>query len=146
MPYIANAFIEADDDRYFKLGGVAINDPILADGTLQQQVVIYPFIEYWQHLFNLNQTYLNALRWTHEHCGFADYLEKHVSFPPTSKYPVLPDPYADTTGNYTCDIFDWAYSAAVDANPCFNIYHITDTCPFKYAHLGIVNTVGPPVI
>ncbi|KAI6762596.1 hypothetical protein HG530_008576 [Fusarium avenaceum] len=142
IPYIADAFITANDDDYYKLGGVAINDPIIGDGTLQQQAVIFPYIEYWQNLFNLNQTYLNALRWTHQHCGYEKYLEKYATFPPPKgHFPVLPDPYADTDpkSNYTCDIFDYAYAAALDQNPCFNIYHITDTCPHLYSQLGIVN-------
>ncbi|KAF5647061.1 SERINE-TYPE CARBOXYPEPTIDASE F PRECURSOR [Fusarium tjaetaba] len=142
VPYIADAFITANDDDYYKLGGVAINDPIIGDSTLQEQAVIYPYIESWANLFYLNQSYMNALRWTHQHCGYEKYLEKYATFPPPEEsFPVLPDPYADTNpnSNYTCDIFDWAYSAALDSNPCFNIYHITDTCPHAYSQLGIVN-------
>jgi len=82
VPYIADAFITADDDDYYKLGGVAINDPIIGDATLQQQAVILPFVEYWDKLFYLNETTMNALRWTHEHCGFDKYLEKYGTFPP----------------------------------------------------------------
>ncbi|KAM0226866.1 hypothetical protein ACHAPO_012020 [Fusarium lateritium] len=146
VPYIADAFITAADDDYYKLGGVAINDPIIGDGTLQQQAVILPFIEYWEKLFYLNETTMNALRWTHQHCGFDKYLEKYGTFPPPEgKFPVLPDPYLDTK-NYTCDMFDWGYAAALDQNPCFNIYHITDTCPTTYSQLGIVNSgdYSPP--
>lgn len=120
---------------------MAINDPIIGDYTLQQEAVIFPFVEYWQKLFNLNQTYLNALRWTHEYCNFSTYLDTYATFPPPGPFPVLPDPYADPSGNYTCDIWDYAYLAATEANPCFNIYHITDTCPFVYSQLGIVNQV-----
>ncbi|EXA29420.1 hypothetical protein FOVG_19087 [Fusarium oxysporum f. sp. pisi HDV247] len=142
VPYIADAFITANDDDYYKLGGVAINDPIIGDSALQQQAVIYPFIEYWSNLFYFNQSYMNDLRWTHQHCGYEKYLEKYGTFPPPEeKFPVLPDPYAESgpKANYTCDIFDYAYSAALDSNPCFNIYHITDTCPHTYSQLGIVN-------
>lgn len=140
VPYVADAFITANDTTYWNLGGVAINDPILGDGTIQQQAVIYPFIEYWSNLFNLNETYMSALRWTHEYCNYSSYLSEYLTFPPPSgPFPILPDPYADVL-NYTCDIFDSAYVAALDANPCFNIYHITDTCPHLYSQLGIVNT------
>ncbi|KAH7368780.1 carboxypeptidase cpdS [Plectosphaerella cucumerina] len=140
VPYIADAFIAADDDDYFKLGGVAINDPLIGDSTLQQQAVILPFIEYWQNLFYINETYMDALRWTHEYCNYSTYLETYGTFPPPEgPFPVLPDPYLDESGNYTCDMFDYAYAAALEVNPCFNIYHITDTCPFTYSQLGIVN-------
>ncbi|KAL8931791.1 MAG: hypothetical protein Q9211_006732, partial [Gyalolechia sp. 1 TL-2023] len=37
VPYIADAFINQNDDVYYNLAGVAINDPIIGDATLQQQ-------------------------------------------------------------------------------------------------------------
>ncbi len=37
VPYIADAFIKANDKKYYNLAGVGINDPILGDGTIQQQ-------------------------------------------------------------------------------------------------------------
>ncbi|RBQ90161.1 hypothetical protein VDGD_07306 [Verticillium dahliae] len=147
VPYIADAFITAADDTYYKLGGVAINDPILGDSTLHQQAVIFPFIEYWQNLFYLNDSYLDALRWTHESCNYSTYLDTYGTFPPPpGPFPVLDDPYADMSGNYTCDIFDLAYQAAIEQNPCFNVYHITDTCPFKSSQLDNANqgNYAPP--
>ena len=36
-PYIADAFIKADDPVYYNLAGMAINDPIIGDYTLQEQ-------------------------------------------------------------------------------------------------------------
>ncbi len=36
-PYVADAFINADDDEFFNLAGMAINDPIIGDGDLQQE-------------------------------------------------------------------------------------------------------------
>ena len=144
---MADAFITAADDKYYKLGGVAINDPIIGDGTIQQQVVIMPYVEYWSNLFYLNASYTAALQGTANYCNYTTYLEQYFTFPPPpGPFPVLPDPYADESGNYTCDVFDYVYEAALYLNPCFNIYHITDTCPFVYGHLGIVNTgdYSPP--
>lgn len=37
VPYIADAFINAMDKVYYNLAGVAINDPIIGDGTIQQE-------------------------------------------------------------------------------------------------------------
>ncbi|RMZ78329.1 hypothetical protein DV738_g3886, partial [Chaetothyriales sp. CBS 135597] len=141
VPYVADAFITAADDTYYKLGGVAINDPILGDSTIQQEVVILPFVEQWKDIFYLNESYYNALWGTHNYCNFSTYLDTYFTFPPPpGPFPTLPDPFADESGNYTCDVFDWVYAAALEVNPCFNIYHITDTCPFPYSQLGIVNT------
>lgn len=36
VPYIADAFINANDTTYWNLKGIAINDPIIGDGTNQQ--------------------------------------------------------------------------------------------------------------
>lgn len=37
VPYIADAFINANDSTYYNLKGVAINDPIIGDATAQQE-------------------------------------------------------------------------------------------------------------
>jgi carboxypeptidase D len=37
VPYIADAFITAADTDYYNLAGVSINDPIIGDGTSQQE-------------------------------------------------------------------------------------------------------------
>lgn len=43
-------------------------------------------------------------------------------------------------------MFDTFYEAILEVNPCFNIYHITETCPHPYSQLGIVNSgdYSPP--
>lgn len=37
VSYIADAFINAKDEVYYNLAGVAINDPIIGDGIIQQE-------------------------------------------------------------------------------------------------------------
>ncbi|GAB7350706.1 hypothetical protein MBLNU459_g1263t1 [Dothideomycetes sp. NU459] len=138
VPYIADAFINAEDDVYYNLAGVAINDPIIGDGTIQQQAVIVPYVEYWSNIFYLNDTFMDAIRAKADSCNYTSYLETYLAFPPPAgPFPVLPDPYASET--YECDLFDDVYSAVLEVNPCFNIYHITETCPHPYSVLGIVN-------
>lgn len=145
VPYIADSFIKADDTKYWNLAGISINDPIIGDDTSQQQAVILPFVEYWQNLLYLNDSFMETIRKHDEECGYSGYLEKYFTFPPPQgPFPVLPDPFA--TDKYTCDQFDNFYSAILEVNPCFNIYHITETCPHPYSQLGIVNTgdYSPP--
>lgn len=37
VPYIADAFKNASDTKYYNLKGIAINDPIIGNGTNQQE-------------------------------------------------------------------------------------------------------------
>lgn len=43
VPYIADEFIKQEDDVYFNLAGIAVNDPILGDSTLAQQGTESPY-------------------------------------------------------------------------------------------------------
>ncbi|KAK1972508.1 serine carboxypeptidase [Colletotrichum sublineola] len=138
VPYIADSFISANDPEYFNLAGISINDPLIGDETIQGQVVVMPYVEYWQNLMYLNETFLKKARERQESCNYTSYLDTYFKFPPPQEpFPVLPDPYSSETAE--CDMFDDVFAALLEVNPCFNIYHITDTCPIPYAHLGIVN-------
>jgi carboxypeptidase D len=137
VPYIADAFITADDPD-MPLKGININDPILGDDTTQQEVVIAPYLEYWQNMLYLNESFMERLWERNDECGYTDYFNKYLTYPPPQmKFPVLP---AQTeANNYSCDQFSNAYAAILEVNPCFNIYHITETCPHPYSVLGEVN-------
>lgn len=137
VPYVANAMIEAGNSTYYNVAGIAINDPIIGDETNQQAVTILPYTEYYQDsLMTLNSTFLARVREANDRCGYTDYFNRYLQFPPPKgPFPVLPSAY-DRPG---CDVLDSIYAAIMERNPCFNIYHITDQCPFPYSHLGIVN-------
>ncbi|KJX93216.1 serine carboxypeptidase like protein [Zymoseptoria brevis] len=144
VPYIADAILK-ENSTEMPLGGIAINDPIIADGTMQQHTVMYDYVEYWNKLLYLNDTFIDALKNRSDECGYTSFMEKYFKFPPPAeKYPVLPDPYA--TENGTCAQFDNALNAILLVNPCFNLYHISETCPHPYSQLGIVNSgdYSPP--
>jgi carboxypeptidase D len=69
IPYVADAFIEAKDKRYYNLRGVAINDPIIGDNTVQQDgklISMYirlgtPLLDPWRYFKELyaNDVYSN---------------------------------------------------------------------------------------
>jgi len=102
-------------------------------------VVILPYVEYWNNLLYLNATFLDQMRERQAFCNYTDYWDTYFKFPPPQgAFPVLPDPYE--SDSYTCDMFDNFYAALLEVNPCFNIYHITETCPHPFSQLGIVNS------
>lgn len=102
------------------LKGIAINDPIIGDETMQQQAVISGYVDYWNTLMYLNESFVDDMHKLSEYCNYTQYVDKYLTFPPPQeKFPVLPDPYEDP--EYTCDMFDIVYSAELLVNPCFNV-------------------------
>ncbi|KAL9060436.1 MAG: hypothetical protein Q9162_000609 [Coniocarpon cinnabarinum] len=135
VPYIGNSFLEENNTQYYNLKGIAINDPIIGDGTIQQEYTVVPYLEYWANLMDLNQSFTQEVQQAFDQCGYSDFGNQYFTFPAQqSPFPAAPNSSIDG-----CDVFDAVYSAALEVNPCFNIYHITDTCPHLYGQLGIVN-------
>lgn len=100
--------------------------------------MVLPYAEYWQNLLYLNDSFMETMRAQNDYCNYTSYLETYLTFPPPpGPFPVLPDPFA--TDSYTCDVFDDFVSAILEVNPCFNVYHITETCPHPYSELGKAN-------
>ncbi|WPG98619.1 Hypothetical protein R9X50_00141200 [Acrodontium crateriforme] len=135
IPYIAQSFIDAKNSD-IKLKGISINDPSIGEGLVAQYVPIQPYVEYWSQLFYLNDTFRSHLKKAADKCGYTAYINKYLQFPPPKGPFPVPNP---DENDDDCDIFSLAANGISDANPCFNIYHITDTCPSPYDQLGIVN-------
>lgn len=57
-------------------------------------------------------------------CGYANYSDTHVTFPPKG---LLPLPGNNIEGPPDCDLWDEIFDAALLVNPAFNIYRIYDT-------------------
>lgn len=90
---------------------------------------------------------MNQLRRQDQRCGYADFREKYMTFPPPGKLPTPPQ--LNTSDE--CDIFDNAFNAASLINPCFDIYQVATTCPLLWDVLGFPGSFGyqpvgaPPV-
>ena len=127
VPYIGNAFLEANDTDYFDLQGIAINDPIIGSDIVQQEADVVPYIDYWANLFDLNATFVEQVRSQADTCGYTEFFNNVLQFPPQQ------EPFPDTFNGSdpACDVFSTVYEAVLEVNPCFNIYHITDTCKFE---------------
>lgn len=66
-------------------------------------------------------------------CGFSDYMEKNLKYPPTG---LLPLPNDSTRTARGCDLWDEIFNAALIINPAFDIYRIFDTYPILWDVLG----------
>ncbi|KKY19992.1 putative serine carboxypeptidase [Phaeomoniella chlamydospora] len=127
IPYIGDGFIAQNDTKYFDLRGALIIDPIVGDDILQQEVINIPLVDYWSNVFYFNKTFTAALHETQDACNFTSYFEKYLTFPPPGPFPDIASTFTDE-----CDTWDAIYNAALEINPCFNPYHILDTCPLLW--------------
>jgi carboxypeptidase D len=92
-----------------------------------------PYVEAYDNLFQLNDTYMDSIRKKSEECGYADFIEDHLHFPPKAKLPSAPE----TKGKKGCDsLWPDIKAAAQIVNPCFNMYSISTTCPLLWDVLG----------
>lgn len=78
----------------------------------------------------LNKTFVAHVNARAKDCGFFAYLEEALTFPPTGRF-TAPD-----TSAPGCNIWYDVIAAAIEVNPCFNVYHFTDYCPFLWSELG----------
>lgn len=82
------------------------------------------FIEYWQNLLKLNSTFLDYIRGQHAEAGYTSFYEEHFTFPPKGVFPS-----ANNSADFSSRIRGLIEDAMTLQEPCFNVYHITDTCP-----------------
>ena len=88
----------------------------------------------------LNETYIANITARAASCGYTDFLEKWTTeFPPSGPIPTAPN--SNLPG---CDLYDDIYNALYYVNPCFNIYHLTDFCPYLWDELGFPSLGGGP--
>lgn len=67
---------------------------------------------------------MDEVRRQHAEAGYTDFFAEHFSFPPKGIMPP-----ANNTANFSSNIRTFINDAMILQEPCFNVYHITDTCP-----------------
>ncbi|KAJ9620999.1 hypothetical protein H2203_007586 [Taxawa tesnikishii (nom. ined.)] len=126
VPYISAAMLDANDTEFYNLSGALVYDPCIgAFEYVQEEVVVVPFVQENNNLLNFNASFMADLESLHQSCGYADFIDRYMKFPPTEQQPAV----NSHTVNATCDVFDLIDQAAFAPNPCFNIYEINQMCP-----------------
>lgn len=98
-----------------------------------------PALNYFSTVFSLNDTFMTEINKRADECGYNQFLDKALTFPPPKDFPNAPDP-----SQHGCDVWDQIIKAATYINPCFNIYHLTDFCPFLWDEMGFPSLAGGP--
>jgi carboxypeptidase D len=144
VPYIAQYMLQQNDTDYFNVSGIQINDPSINDDAVLIYAPAVGALNYFQSVFALNQTFMESINQRAEQCGYFEFMDKALTFPPEGKMSV---PNITAQG---CEVWDDIITAAIYINPCFNFYHLTDYCPFLwdemgFPSLGVVSTFSVPV-
>ncbi|KAK5121456.1 hypothetical protein LTR85_005289 [Meristemomyces frigidus] len=131
IPYIAYYMLESNNTDYYNVSGIQINDPsINYDDTLIEAPAV-THLNAYSNIFGLNETFMTSINERAEKCGYFQFMDYALSFPPPTKIPTAPNSSAPG-----CDVWDDIIAAAVYINPCFNIYHLIDYCPYLWDQLG----------
>ncbi|KAI9660522.1 MAG: hypothetical protein M1821_009873 [Bathelium mastoideum] len=139
IPYIADYMLNQSNTDYYNVKGIQINDPsINYDDTLIQAPAVWALNDY-ANIFGLNETTMIDVNERAEKCGYFEFMENALTFPPTGKLPSAPN-----SSEPGCDVWDDIIAAAVYVNPCFNIYHLIDYCPYLWDQLGFPSLAGGP--
>ncbi|KAF8852153.1 alpha/beta-hydrolase [Acephala macrosclerotiorum] len=137
VPYIADAMPNKNDTTYHNLEATVIYDPSKSYDTIQEQIPAVQFVDYWYGLMPFNDTFRAQLHNMSDSCGYTDYINKYLAFPPLGPFP-SELPGQDGDGNILdgCDVFDTIYNEVFYVNPCWDIYQVATTCPVLWDVLG----------
>ena len=133
VPYIADAMHNKKDKEYYNISSILIYDPSLSYDAIQEEIPVVPFANFWGPMLNLNASFIEYVNKQAETCGYTKYLNDYLVFPPKGILPTPPNPDGTKEG---CDLWTEMLYAATWANPCFDIYDITTTCPLLWDPLG----------
>ena len=112
------------------LKGAIVYDPCIGQfDYTQEEVVAVPYVQENNNILNLNASFLAQLESLDQSCGYAAYREKYLTFPPPGNQPAV---FFNYTSEANCDVFDMIDNAALEVNPCFDIYETVQQCPLLW--------------
>ena len=124
VPYIADAMFNKNDTTNYNVKGTMLNDALISLNSFQQIVPEVAYVNYWNQLFRLNDTFMEYINNASDSCGYTAYLEEHLVYPPNPDVNV-------TVQN--CTYLQAEIQAALTLkNPCFDLFQITNSCPLLW--------------
>ncbi|KAF4907070.1 putative serine carboxypeptidase [Colletotrichum fructicola] len=140
-PYISSAMLDAEDTDYFNVKGMMIFDPSISQRSIGQQFGVTKTLEYWGPVFTLNHTARAKVNEIDQRCGYSEYMDKYMTFPPSGTQPVDVPRAWNPDNEYIpeCDILSFVVEAERVANPCFSLYNVLQTCPLAYDPIGFTD-------
>ena len=125
-----------------------IYDPSINYNEVLEDAQAVPFVNYWDELFALNQTFMDDINARDVACGYKAFRDDNLVYPATGKLPSAPAVEGNCSSIYN-DIINAAqlvnpvssFSApwsTVDllSHQCWDIYQVATTCPLLWDVLG----------
>ncbi|RBR12883.1 uncharacterized protein FIESC28_08374 [Fusarium coffeatum] len=140
VPYVGAAMLDKKDKEYYDVQGALYYDPVMpyADELHLDKAAFPAFFRHWESVFAIPDKNKKILEKDNEKCGLDKYREEHLTYPPPKK----PWKKVQTKG---CDITAHFDEIIPVINPCFNVYHVQDTCPVLWDILGFPSVeYNPP--
>ncbi|KAG0645168.1 putative serine carboxypeptidase [Hyphodiscus hymeniophilus] len=139
VPYIADAMLNKNNTQYYDVEATMIYDPSTSYDAIQNDIPTVQFVDYWGGLFPFNDTYKDFLHTSAETCGYNDFINTYLTFPPPGPLPGpadLPglDEHGDTKDE--CSLWNSVTNEIANVNPCFDVYQVATTCPELWDVLG----------
>lgn len=135
VPYVSAAMLDQNDTTHYDISGLLVYDPCIGNcGYIHQTVPAVPYVEKYSEFFMFNSSYMATIKQAHQDCGYADWIATYLKYPPPGLQPPAPPQY--NTESPSCDLWDLVQNAALQNNPCFNPYEISDTCPILFDPLS----------
>ncbi|KAI0061166.1 alpha/beta-hydrolase [Artomyces pyxidatus] len=136
VPYIAN-WIYEHPGLDLNLKGIWIADPSLSYDVVQDEIPALRFAQANKNVFPFNSSFWATLQNVSDSCGFTDYLDDFVTYPPKGQLPFPVGVINGTTGvSRECRIHSMIERAVGVLNPAFDVYRVTEAWPIPWSVLG----------
>ncbi|KAI1270659.1 alpha/beta-hydrolase [Xylariaceae sp. FL1019] len=138
IPYISAAMLDKNDTTYYDMNGMLIYDPVIGNGIVQDALTTVPFVDFHSNLFPFNQSFSKTIHQQHLECGFQDYMDTYLQFPPPGPQP---SNFSDTVSDECASIWGVVTDEILSPNPCFDVYQVATTCPLLWDVLGFPGSI-----
>lgn len=100
VPYIANAMLDQNDTEYFNVSGALTYDPCIGSYVYTNNAFINKFVHDNNNVLGFNDSFIAMLDELHESCGYADFIDEYLHYPPNGTQP---EKYFNATADKQCD-------------------------------------------
>ncbi|CAO1639079.1 unnamed protein product [Sympodiomycopsis kandeliae] len=130
--YLTYMYDALQRDGSFKLGGQGLVDAVIGPLPTQSTATVYPFYqEHNQRYLNISSTWMNLTRPALEKAGLTDeWYAEALKYPKTEHTP-LPRGLVGDDRDELLLFYSEFTREANRANPCLNVYDISEGCPIK---------------